>query len=313
VRRLRFLLQPGWIALVVGVIIFSGACFWILSPWQFGRNAERSAQNSEVTSAVSDPAVPLRQLVPVGTEPAATDDWREITMSGRYVQSGETVARLRQVQDQPAYEILTPFRTDGGRIMLVDRGWVSPNNGQVPAYPPAPAGHLTLTARVHPEESNPHRAPLTEQGHREVYSINTTVVSNITGLSVDPGYFTLVGGQPGVLSPLPLPQVDSGPFLSYALQWIVFGVMALFGLGYFTRRELQPGGALTPEGRARRRAEKAALAAEVAKVVGGTPRPVEDAEPVPAAQPKERLRGRHAVARMIAEDEAREREAAQSR
>jgi cytochrome oxidase assembly protein ShyY1 len=312
VRRLRFLLQPGWIALVVGVIIFSGACFWILSPWQFGRNAERSAQNSEVTSAVDDPAVPLRQLVPVGVEPAARNDWREVTLSGSFLPSGETVARLRQVQDQPAYEILTPFRSDDGRIMLVDRGWVSPNNGQVPAYAPAPTGHLTLTARLHPEESNPHRPPLTEQGHREIYSINTTVVSNVTGLSVDPGYFTLVSGQPGVLNELPLPQVDSGPFLSYALQWIVFGVMALFGLGYFTRRELQPGGALTPEGRARRKAEKAALAAEVAKAVGGTPQPVPD-EPEAAPPPRpERVRGRKAVARMIAEDEARERESAQS-
>ena len=297
---------------MVGVIIFSGACFWILSPWQFGRNAERSAQNSEITAAVHSPAVPLHRLVPVGTEPTARDNWREVTMSGRYVQSGETVARLRQVQDQPAYEILTPFRTDDGRIMLVDRGWVSPNDGQVPAYPPAPAGHVTLTARAHPEESNPHRALLTEQGHREIYSINTTVVSNVTGLPVDPGYFTLVGGQPGVLGVLPLPQVDSGPFLSYALQWIVFGVMALFGLGYFTRRELQPGGALTPEGRARRRAEKAALAAEIAKAVGGTPQPARESEPAPRPKP-ERVRGRRAVARMIAEDEAREREAARPR
>lgn len=300
---------------MVGVVIFSGACFWILSPWQFGRNAERSAQNSEVTSAVNDPAVPLRQLVPVGSEPVAKDDWREVTLSGSFLPAGETVARLRQVQDQPAYEILTPFRTDDGRIMLVDRGWVSPNNGQVPAYAPAPTGHFTLTARLHPEESNPHRAPLTEQGHREIYSINTTVVSNVTGLSVDPGYFTLVSGQPGVLNELPLPQVDSGPFLSYALQWIVFGVMALFGLGYFTRRELQPGGALTPEGRARRRAEKAALAAEIAKAVGGTPQPMPDEPEAEAAPPPrpERVRGRKAVARMIAEDEAREREAAQSR
>lgn len=292
---------------MVGVIIFSGACFWFLSPWQFGRNAERSAQNSEITAAVNSPAVPLRRLVPVGTEPSAKDTWREVTMSGRYVRSGETVARLRQVQDQPAYEILTPLRTDDGRVVLVDRGWVSPNNGRLPAYPAAPAGHVTLTARAHPEESNPHRALLTERGHREVYSINTTVVSDITGLPVDPGYFALVGGQPGVLGVLPLPPIDSGPFLSYALQWIVFGVLALFGLGYFTRRELQPGGALTPEGRARRRAEKAALAAEIAKAVTGS-----ESEPEPRPKP-ERVRGRRAVARMIAEDEARERESAQPR
>jgi hypothetical protein len=103
-------------------------------------------------------------------------------------------------------------------------------------------------------------------------------------LSVDPGYFTLVDNQPGVLNVLPLPQIDSGPFLSYALQWIVFGVMAVGGLGYFTWREIQPGGALTPEGRARRRAEKAADGRRPTKV-----------------------RGRHAVAALIAEEEEQER------
>lgn len=304
VRRLSFLLRPGWIALVVAVIVFAGACFWVLSPWQFGRNAERSAQNSEIVTAVNDGPVPLGRLLRPGQEPQAQEDWREVVMSGRYLRSGETVARLRQVQDQAAYEILTPFRLDSGPIMLVDRGWVSPNNGQVPAYAPAPTGHVTLTARMHPEESNPHRPPLTEQGHREVYSINTTVVSNITGLPVRPGYFTLVGGQPGLLQELPLPQVDSGPFLSYALQWIVFGVMALFGLGFFTWREIQPGGALTPEGRARRRAEKAAIAEELAAAAGR-------GHQAPAPK-RQRVRGRHAVAQLIAEDEARERETAAS-
>jgi cytochrome oxidase assembly protein ShyY1 len=213
------------------------------------------------------------------------------------------VARLRQVQDQAAYEILTPFRLDDGSIMLVDRGWVSPNNGQVPSYAAAPTRHVTITARMHPEESNPHRPPLTEQGHREVYSINTTVVSNLTGLHVEPGYFALVGGQPGLLQELPLPTVDSGPFLSYAFQWIVFGIMALFGLGYFTWREIKPGGALTPEGRARRRAEKAALAEAVADAVN-------QGKPPPATK---RVRGRHAIAALIAEDEAAEQEHAASR
>ncbi len=225
-RRLGFLLRPGWLALVIGVIIFAGACFWVLSPWQFGRNTQRSALNSDITNAVSDPAVPLRQLLPVGVEPPATQAWREVTMAGHYLPADEIVARLRQVSDQPADEILTPFRTDDGRTMLVDRGWVSPNNGEVPNYAPAPSGHVTLTARMHPEESDPHRPPLTEQGHREIYSINTTVVSDLTGLAVDPGYFALVDNQPGVLNVLPLPQIDSGPFLSYALQWIVFGIMA---------------------------------------------------------------------------------------
>ena len=296
------------------VIIFSGACFYILSPWQFGRNAQRSALNSEITNAENDTAVPLRQLLRVGQEPTAADNWREVVLSGHYLPADETVARLRQVNDDPADEILTPFRLDDGSIMLVDRGWVSPNNGQVPSYAPAPTGHVTLTARMHPEESDAHRAPLTEQGHREVYSINTQTVSERTGIHVEPGYFTLVDSQPGVLNVLPLPQVDSGPFLSYALQWIAFGIMALFGLGYFTWREIQPGGALTPEGRARRRAEKAERVAREAAAARGVAAPATQQAPEhtapepPESQPKpQRVRGRRAVAAMIAEEEARER------
>jgi cytochrome oxidase assembly protein ShyY1 len=292
VRRLKFLLRPGWIALVFGVIIFAGACFWILSPWQFGRNNERESQIGAITSAEQAAPVPLTTMLPNGAEPTANQEWHPVTMSGHYLPQDETVARLRQVNDDPADEILTPFRLDNGATVLIDRGWVSPNNGQVPAYAPAPIGHVTLTARVHREESDAHRAPLTENGHKEIYSINTTTVTERTGVKLDPGYFTLVDNQPGVLNVLPMPQLDSGPFLSYALQWIVFGVMAIGGLSYFTWREIQPGGALTPEGRARRRAERAARAEEAART----------GKPVKARK----VRGRHAVAAMIAEEEALE-------
>lgn len=297
VRHLRFLLRPGWLALVFGVIIFAGACFWILSPWQFGRNAERSAQNRDISTALSTAPIPVTQLLPNHIAPRPDQEWREVTMSGHYLPADETVARLRQVNDLPAYEILTPFQLDDGTTLLVDRGWVAPDNGQVPGYPTAPTGHLSLTARVHPDESDPHRAPLAQDGHRQVYAINTTVVSQITKTPLAPGYFALVDGQPGVLGVLPVPQLDSGPFLSYALQWIVFGVMAIGGLGYFTWREVQPGGALTPEGRAKRRAERAERAAAKA-------RPGKSGK-----EPQSRkIRGRHAVAQLIAEEEAREAE-----
>ncbi len=51
------------------------------------------------------------------------------------------------------------------------------------------------------------------------------------------GYVQLTADSPGVLTPIELPQTDSGPFLSYALQWAAFGVIALIGLGVFIYRE----------------------------------------------------------------------------
>ena len=34
------------------------------------------------------------------------------------------------------------------------------------------------------------------------------------------------GGQPGALGEIPTPAIESGPYLSYGLQWIAFGIMA---------------------------------------------------------------------------------------
>jgi len=52
------------------------------------------------------------------------------------------------------------------------------------------------------------------------------------------GYIQLTDSSPGVLTPIDLPQTDSGPFLSYALQWEAFGIIALIGLGVFIYREI---------------------------------------------------------------------------
>jgi cytochrome oxidase assembly protein ShyY1 len=274
---LRSLLTPSWLALLLGVLLFAGACFWLLSPWQFGRNAEREADNAAITRALHQPPVGLARLLPGDMAPTQDLRWREVTATGRFLPRDEALARLRSVESDPAYEVLTPFRTDSGQTLLVDRGYVRPVDNGVPGYPAAPTNQVSITARVQTDEVDPqHRPSLVEDGKRQLYAINSAQLGRDTGRQIRPGYFSLDPGQPGALSVAPLPELDSGPFLSYALQWIVFGVMAIGGLGYFTWRELKPGGALSAQARERRREDRV---------------------------PK---RGRRAVAARVAEEEAAE-------
>ena len=49
----------------------------------------------------------------------------------------------------------------------------------------------------------------------------------------------MVDNQPGGLGVLALPQLDAGPFLSYGIQWIAFGILAPIGLGYFVLSEIR--------------------------------------------------------------------------
>ena len=238
-------MRPGWLALTLAVWVFAGACFTLLAPWQFSRDDERRAQNDAVTSSARTDPVAVATVL---DRPNSDNEWRLVTMTGRYLPEGQAIARLRTVQGEAASEVLTPFALVDGPTVLVDRGYVRPVDGlRVPGLKPLPEGVVTITARVRSGESD-DRDAIERDGHREVYAINPAVVGRAAGLDLRPGYFQLTEGQPGVEEALPLPKLDAGPFFSYALQWIAFGVMALGGWLYFTVREVRPGGALSESG-----------------------------------------------------------------
>jgi cytochrome oxidase assembly protein ShyY1 len=269
VVRFRFLLQPNWLMLTAVVFVFAAACYAILAPWQFSRNAEQQAQNAALTASFTSKPVPVDQLVPPGAEPSSSAVWRLVTMTGAYQPAGETMARLRTVQGEPAFEIITPFRLTDGRTVLVDRGYEPPQAGRsVPTYVAPPTGQVTVTARVQADEPADKRPTFLDGGRRQIYSINAGTVAAATGLKIDPGYFQLAENQPGVVKgggALPLPQLDDGPYFSYAIQWLIFGTMALFGWGYFSWREARPGGALDNSDKPKRKSVAEILAEDEAR------------------------------------------------
>jgi cytochrome oxidase assembly protein ShyY1 len=247
--RFKFLLKPGWLALTLAVWVFAGACVYFLSPWQFGRNGERQAQNSAITKSLkSDP-------VPFG---AQHDEWQKVEIKGRYLPELEALARLRTVQGEAAFEVITPFQTQNGQRILIDRGYVRPINGiKPPNFTAPPTNEVTLVGLARPNESNAQPA-FEQDGRRQIYSIN----NNAVGEKIEPGYYQLIEDQPGALDTLPLPRIEAGPFFSYALQWIAFGVMAVGGWLYFTIREARPGGVLYESTRKKKKSIAELLAEE---------------------------------------------------
>src|SRR6478752_343330 len=107
-----------------------------------------------------------------------------------------------------------------------------------------PTGEVTLNARLRVDENDPdHRPAFTADGHRQLYVTDARALATATGLPITPGYLALAADQPGVLEPLPVvPDAaqSSAPFtnLSYALQWLTFGAIAVFALVYFVRLEM---------------------------------------------------------------------------
>lgn len=240
-RRLAFLLKPQWLALYVVAIAFAYLCFTVLAPWQLGKNTRTERENAQITSSLSAEPVGVTDYLPRQDSTAPDAQWHRVTATGHYLPEAQILVRLRSIEGAPAYEVLVPFAVDGGPTVLINRGYVKPIEGTaVPAFDQAPKGTVTVTARLRDGEGVPQgKSPLREDGALQVYSINPAQVTELTGVPLTGTYMQLISGQPGGLTEIPLPQLDSGPFLSYGIQWIAFGIIAPIGVGYFVVAEMK--------------------------------------------------------------------------
>jgi cytochrome oxidase assembly protein ShyY1 len=99
---------------------------------------------------------------------------------------------------------------------------------------------VTITARLRDSEPVAQgKDPFRQDGVQQVYSISTAQVSAVTGVPLTGSYLQLVEDQPGGLGVISLPRLDAGPFLSYGIQWIAFGIVAPILLGYFAYAEIR--------------------------------------------------------------------------
>ncbi|MFT4219526.1 MAG: SURF1 family protein [Microbacterium sp.] len=232
-----------WTAYIGIAVVFAAACAF-LSHWQFSRNAERSQQLELVAANYDAKPVSLETLIPEGAALSPGDKWHPVQLTGEYLVDQQLLVRNRPHGGTVAYEVLVPFRLDNGRVFLVDRGWVSPSDdaerpGDIPA---APTGEVTVVARL--QEGEP--LPVSGRGAPEgqVPTINLPLVAEALGADGErletSAYGLLVSEDPAPASrpnELASPSDDPGPYLSYAIQWILFATMGFVFIGYVIRSE----------------------------------------------------------------------------
>jgi cytochrome oxidase assembly protein ShyY1 len=162
-------------------------------------------------------------------------------LEGEYVADAQLLVRNRVRGGQPGFEQLVPLRLSDGTLFVVDRGWLPLGDGPdatPDAVPQPPDGHVTVVARLRgAEPALPGRSAPAGQ-------IPSIDVATIVEQSDAPGYTAAYGqlaSEDPAVDEMPIgavrPQEDEGPHLSYALQWIAFGVLAFIGLFWAWRRE----------------------------------------------------------------------------
>lgn len=249
-RILRRFLTPGWVIGVLAAILFAWACFAFLAPWQLGKSDDLEARNARLVESVEAEPAPIDEVVR-GPQDYAEREWRLVTLDGRWEPDSEALLRLRSVDGELVYHVLTVFDPVDGPDLLVNRGYVQVGeNNAVPDYPAAPADEVGITARLRVAEPG-QAEPVDIDGRPAVRVVDPTAIGDALGHDLVPaGYLQLTGDQPGSLTPAPIPGIENGPYLSYGLQWLAFGVLAPAALIYFAWAEI----------RARRRDDDAGLA-----------------------------------------------------
>ena len=253
-RGFRAFLTPGWILAAVFVLLFTYFAFNTLAPWQLGKNTKRTEFNDRLKAAMEQAPVPVSEVLPKDPEKPVEEaqEWRHVTLQGKLLPQQEVLLRNRPVESAPAYQVITPFEATDGTTVLVNRGWVPAEGGEnrPELIAKTPDGEMELSGYVRLGEGKNDRGVIDAEGRKQTTSVSAEQIGAATGLTLAHDYVQLDeqsteaiadrAGDEGVAPhPIPLPKIESGPYLSYGIQWIAFGIIAPILLGWFIWSEIK--------------------------------------------------------------------------
>jgi surfeit locus 1 family protein len=213
-----------WAPLVVGL----GAAVVCarLGVWQVHRLGERRALNARLEARLAEPTLDVES----GVSGRAADSlaYRRATARGVFAFGDQVIEGGRSYQGAPGVHVLTPLRFADGTGVLVVRGWT---------YSPD-ARTVNVAALSEPESTTAVGVLVPPSGWGGVVPESLPVGYPLLPVLLrrtEPS-----AGVPPALVPVPLPPLDNGPHLSYAVQWFSFATIAMVGGIILARREPSP-------------------------------------------------------------------------
>jgi surfeit locus 1 family protein len=207
----------------LGLIVL---CVWA-AQWQYHRGVDRHARNTIIEERIARDAIELGQI----DSELANNEWQSIVTTGSFDEKKQILLRNRYSEGKYGYEVLTLFTSTSGEKFWVDRGWVQA--GATATTPPevtsVPVGEVTITGRFRLDSSLPRGSffALPGSGEDLVSELNAQ-----SQLNTEKYYLDLLSGSEPSLTPevtAQLPSLSDGPHMAYALQWLFFGGLVIYG------------------------------------------------------------------------------------
>ena len=225
----------------------------LLGLWQLERYQLRGERNDAIGAALDAEPVPLESLLPAGMSTDEVDpsvEWRSVIVRGEFDDTTTVTLRLRPVEGQSGVHVITPLVQQDGTAVLVDRGFLATatRSTEEVDVPPAPSGSVEVIGRVRLSEAASAAgldADATPPSVRFVVLDDlqaSGVLASGPAASGDlaPVWLERVEQTPAEdasLAAVPAPGLSAGPSLIYAVQWFLFGVIAVVGFVLLVRRD----------------------------------------------------------------------------
>ena len=201
-------------------------CMWA-AQWQYHRGVDRHARNTLIVEQSQLPAVELNQL----TDNVDSFEWRTISIQGSFDDKNQILLRNRYNEGVYGFEQLTLFVFDQRKIW-VDRGWIKAGSNATvpPQLQQTNDQSVRITGRLRLDSSLP-------QGKFFAVSNNAQrdLVSQLDarkGIQTEDFYVDLISVSDTAMNPdvpVELPELSDGPHMAYALQWIFFAALVIYG------------------------------------------------------------------------------------
>lgn len=219
--------RETWAILKTGVALaLIILCLWA-AQWQYQRGIDRHARNSLIMEHIAMAPTPL---INVEATPQRYE-WQEVTTSGEFDDDNQILLRNRYSEGIYGFEVLTLFTATDGKRFWVDRGWVKAGRTATtaPLVSKTPQGLVQITGRLRLDSSLPHGKffALPENGTSLVSKLNAQ-----SRLQTEKYYLDLLNGSEISLRPAvaaELPVLSNGPHMAYALQWLFFSGLVIYG------------------------------------------------------------------------------------
>ena len=244
----RFLFSRRWVSLFLVSLVAIPLCV-TAARWQIDRLHLRQEQNAQIHRNAEAIPRPVGELTSVGGTVAKVDEWRAVSVTGRYDEEHQLFVRNRPGDGKAGFYVLTPLVSSAGPAVLINRGWVAATPDRAnPDLPETPDGDVTVTGRLRPTETQETRGPrdAADVPDGQVVRMYVPRIASTLPYPVYAGYVQLATQDPApplvdgfwVPKPLGLPEHSEWLHWSYAAQWFVFAGVVPIGVYLLIRREM---------------------------------------------------------------------------